>query len=110
MFQAETADRLNGYGHGIDNRFQFIEWIGHAFAASGDAATFVVANVMDDVVAAEVGEAFGAIDHVLAGKVVAHDFDAHVLAGLNDTANGFLVGLGHYDHLSGARFGHQLGL
>ena len=57
----------------------------------------VVADVVDDVVAAQVLEPLRAVDHVGADHVVAHHLDAEIAAGLDDAPNRFLVGPRH-DH------------
>jgi hypothetical protein len=53
-----------------------------------DASAFVVADVMDDEIAAEVFAELGAGDHVRATEVVAHDLGAMVAAGLYDDLQG----------------------
>ncbi len=76
-------------------------------AGGGDAAAFVVADVVDDEVAAEVFEFAGGGDHVGAGHVIAHDLDAEVAAGLDDAFDGFGVGACHDDDVGGTGFGHH---
>ena len=100
---------MDGNGDGLDDFAKFVERIGHALSSGGDAASFVVADVMDDVVAAEVFELFGAVDHVGAAEVVAHDFDSVVLSGPHDAFDRFLVCACHDDDVSGAGFGHHFG-
>ena len=78
-------------------------------AACGDTAAFIIANVVNDEVAAQILKPSRAGDHVVASQVVAHHFDAEVAAGLHNAADRFLVGPGHHHDMRGASLGHQLG-
>ena len=107
LFEGEPADGLDGDGDGGNDLAELVEGAGHAVACGGDAAAFVVADVVDDEVAAEVLEFAGSGDHVWAGHVVAHDLDAEVAAGFDDAFDGFGVGAGHDDDVGGTGFGHH---
>lgn len=109
LFEAESADGLNGDGDRVDDLAELIEWAGHALTSGGDAAAFIIADVMDDVVAAKVFEEFSTDDHVLADHVIAHDLAAEVSSGFDDTSDGFGVGTGHDDDVGSAGFGHHFG-
>ena len=78
-------------------------------AGGGDASSFVVADVVDDVVAAEVLEPLSPGDHVLADHVVAHHFAAEIGSGLDDALDRLGVGTGHDDDVGRAGLGHHLG-
>lgn len=109
MFQAEAADGLDGDADGFHDFAELVERAGHALTAGGNAAALIVADVVDDVVAAEIFEAPRPVDHVLAGHVVAHDFDAEIAAGLDDAFDGFIMRAGHDDDVSGTGFSHHFG-
>lgn len=109
LLQGEAADGLYGDFDGVDDLAELVEGAGHAMAGGGDSAAFVVANVVDDVVAAKVFEPFGTGDHVLADHVVAHDLAAEVGAGFDDALDRFGMGAGHDDDVGGAGFGHHFG-
>ena len=109
LFEGEAADGLDGDVDGADDVAELVEGAGHAVAGGGEAAAFVVADVVDDVVAAEVFEEPGAGDHVFTDHVVSHDLAAEVGAGFDDAFDGFGVGAGHDDDVGGAGFGHHFG-
>lgn len=107
LFESKAADGLYGDFDGVDDFPELIQGAGHAMAGGGDSATLIIANVVDDVVAAEVFEPFGTGDHVLADHVVAHDLAAEVGAGFDDALDRFGMGAGHDDDMGSAGFGHH---
>lgn len=107
LFQREATDCLDGDGDGGDHFAELVERAGHAVSGRGDATAFVVSDVMDDEVAAEVFEFAGGGHHVRAGHVVAHDFDTEIVTRLDDALDGFRVGAGHHDDVGGTGFGHH---
>lgn len=109
LFEGESPNGLHWDGDGFDNFAELIERVGHALTGGGDAASFVVADVVDDVVAAEIFEEFCSCDHVGAAEVVAHDFDSVVYSGLDDTLDCFFMRARHDDDVRGSAFGHHLG-
>jgi len=110
LFEREPADGLDGDVDRLDDLAELVQRAGHAEPAGGDAAAFVVADVVDDEIAAKVLAELGAGDHVGAAEVVAHDLRTMVTAGLHDDLESFFVGAGHDDHVGGACLGHHLRL
>ena len=56
LLERQPADGLHGDAHRLHHFAELVERAGHALAAGGDAAALVVADVVDDEVAAEVFE------------------------------------------------------
>ena len=110
LFEREPAHRLHRHLHGSDHLAQLVERAGHPVAGRSDAAAFVVADVMDHVVAAEILQPLGPGDHVGADHVVAHHLAAQISAGLHHALDRLLMGPGHHDHVGGAGLGHHFGL
>ena len=64
LLDGESADGLHGDGNRRDDVAEAVKRAGHAFAARGDAAAFVISDVVHDVIAAEIFEALCGRDHV----------------------------------------------
>ena len=101
---------MDGDIDSLDDFAELIHRAGHAESASSDAPAFVVADVVDDEIAAQVFAELGAGDHVGAAEVITHDLDAMVASGLHNDLQGFFVGAGHHHHVGGAGLGHHLRL
>ncbi len=107
LLQRQSAHRLHGDGDGLHDLAQLIQRAGHAPSGGCDAAALVVADVVDDVIAAEILQPLGPGDHVRAHHIVAHDLDAEIASGLHHALDGLLMRAGHHHHVGRARFGHH---
>ena len=107
LFEGEATDGLDGYVDCLNDFAELVHRAGHAETAGGDTAAFIVADMVDDEIAAQVFAELGAGDHVGAAEVIAHDLDAMVTAGLHDYLKGFFVGTGHHHHVGGASLRHH---
>jgi len=109
LFDGQAADGLDRNGDGLDDFAEAIERAGDRLTALAAESADIVADVVDDEIAAEIFEAARCFEGIGHGHDVAHDFDAKVAAGFHDELHCFRVGLTHYDHHASAGFGHQLG-
>ena len=108
LFEGEATDGLDGHVDRLDDFAELVHRAGHAETAGGDTAAFIVADMVDDEITAQVFAELGAGDHVGAAEVIAHDLGAMVAAGLHDDLQGLFVGAGHHHHVGGASLGHHL--
>jgi hypothetical protein len=67
LFEGEPAHRLNRHVHRFDDLAELIQWARCRFSAPCIAASLVIADVVDDVVAAQVFEESGGGNLVFAG-------------------------------------------
>jgi len=109
LFEGETADRLNGNVDGVNDLFELIEGTWHTMTRSGDASTFVITDVMDDVVTAKVLEHLRSRDHVFTAEVIAHDFAVEILARIDDALDRLSVSAGHDNDVRRPCLCHHLG-
>ncbi len=108
LLQREPTHRLHRHPHGSNDLAQLVEWTGHRPARRGNAPPLVVADVMNDIVAAEILQLPGTGHHVGAAEIVTHHLAAEVSPGLHDTLDRFGMGAGHHHHVGGSRPGHHL--
>jgi hypothetical protein len=87
-----------------------IERARHSFPTLGNPSTFVVADMMDHIVAAQVFQPAGACDHVVACHVIPHYLNAEIAPCFDNATNGLFVRSSHYDHMRGAGARHHFGL
>ncbi len=109
LFEAESADCLNGDFHGIRHFAELIERAGHPVPGGGDAAALIVADVVDHIVTAEVFEKPRSLDHVGADHIVAHHFASKIGTGLDDTLDRLGMGSGHDNNVGGTSLCHHFG-
>src|SRR5690606_22518125 len=109
LFEGKSPYRLHRDLHGLHYLAKLVERTRHALAACGDTAAFVVADVMDDKIAAEILEHPRSFNHVRTPQVVAHHADAVVASGLDYTLDRLLMSACHDDYMSGTCLCHHFG-
>lgn len=79
-------------------------------SSGGNAPAFVVADMVDHIVAAQVLQKLGTLHHVGADHVVPHYLAAEIGTGLDHALDGFGMCPRHDDHMRCSRLGHHFGL
>jgi hypothetical protein len=109
LLEAEPSNSLHRHFHRFHDFAELIQRAGHAMSGGSNAATLVVPDMVDNVIAAEIFQKFGARDHVGTDHVVAHYLAAEIRAGFYHALDRLRMRPRHHDHMRGSRLGHHLG-
>src|SRR5690606_5726818 len=105
----QSSHCLNRNINCIDHFLQLIQRTGHPFTSSGDPAAFIIANMVDHIVTAQVFQPCCSRYHVLRAQIIPHDLDAKVAPCLNHTFYGFFMSASHHHHVGSTCLGHHFG-
>jgi hypothetical protein len=86
-----------------------IERTGHSLASGRIPSSFVVTDVVDHEITAQVFEPLCPGDHVLADHLVSHHFATEIRTSFDHTASGFFMSSRHDNDVSRTGLGHHLG-
>ena len=110
LFHRKTADRLDRNLHRCYDLSQLIERTGIWPSHCREAAAFIVPDMVNDVIAAEVLQPFCGRDPVLGSEIVTHDFQTEILCGLDHRFDRLRMSALHDHDMGCSRFCCQLSL
>ena len=98
LFGRKTANRLDGHLHRRDDFSQLIERTGIWVTHCGKAAAFIVADMVNDEIAAKILQPFCGCDPVFGSDIVTHDLHTQILCGVHHGLDGLWMSTLHdYD-------------
>src|SRR5690606_29237438 len=91
LFQGESAHSLNGNGYRFDHLTQLIQGIGHPKSSGRYSSSFIVSNMVDDIITSEIFQSPGTSNHIRTAQVIPHDFHSKILPCLNHAFDGLFM-------------------
>src|SRR5882757_6990069 len=110
LLHRKTSHRLDRHLHRCHDLSQLIERAGIWFSHRRETAAFIVADMVDDVIASQILQPFCGCDPVIGSEIVTHHFQTEILRGLHHRFNRLRMSTLHNHDMRSPRLCGHLGI